>query len=86
MDTTSSALSRILHILAQHPDAQTKLREEVTAARQSGGDLDYNGLDRLPFLDAVIRESLRLCVCRPSKPIVFSKLNFDAKTDIRQSP
>ncbi|KAF7976161.1 hypothetical protein HWV62_7483 [Athelia sp. TMB] len=67
MDTTSSALSRILHILAQHPDAQTRLRDEVTAARQSGGDLDYNGLDRLPFLDAVIRESLRLY---PPVPVV----------------
>ncbi|KZP32059.1 cytochrome P450 [Athelia psychrophila] len=66
-DTTSSALSRILHLLSQYPDVQTKLRREITAAREYGGDLDYNGLDRLPYLDAVIRETLRLF---PPVPIV----------------
>ncbi|KZP32004.1 cytochrome P450 [Athelia psychrophila] len=59
-DTTSSALSHILHLLAQHPDMQTKLCREIIEARERGGDLDYNALDRLPYLDAIIRETLRL--------------------------
>nr|VWO98254.1 Non-specific serine/threonine protein kinase (EC [Ganoderma boninense] len=65
MDTTSNALSRILHLLAQHPDAQEKLRAELIAA-QGGPDgdgdasLSYDALDKLPYLDAVCRETLRL--------------------------
>ena len=61
-DTTSSALSRALHMLAQHKDAQDRLREEVRNARQNnnGQDLDWNELDSLPYLDAVCKETLRL--------------------------
>jgi cytochrome P450 len=60
MDTTSGALARILHVLAQHPDAQERLRKEIVESRANGGDADYNDLDALPYLDAVIRETLRL--------------------------
>ncbi|PPR03310.1 hypothetical protein CVT26_007784 [Gymnopilus dilepis] len=61
-DTTSSALSRTLHMLAQHKDVQDRLREEVRNARQNnnGQDLDWNELDSLPYLDAVCKETLRL--------------------------
>ncbi|KAM5545851.1 hypothetical protein V8D89_000889 [Ganoderma adspersum] len=63
MDTTSNALSRILHLLAQHPDAQEKLRAELVEA-QGGPDGDanmsYDELDKLPYLDAVCRETLRV--------------------------
>ena len=61
MDTTANAMSRILHLLAQHPDVQEKLRQEVMEAR-TRGDLDYDALHALPFLDAVCRETLRLYV------------------------
>jgi cytochrome P450 len=60
MDTTSGALARILYVLAQHPDVQKRLRQEITESRASGDDLDYNDLLALPFLEAVIRETLRL--------------------------
>ncbi|KZP14939.1 cytochrome P450 [Athelia psychrophila] len=59
-DTTSSALSRILHLLAQHPEAQGRLRDEIRAARGQDGDLDYKKLDALQYLDVVIRETVRL--------------------------
>ena len=59
-DTTSSALARMLHVLAIHQDAQSMLRNEVTAARLERGDLSYNDLMTLPYLDAVVRETLRL--------------------------
>lgn len=59
-DTTSGALSRIFHLLAQHPKAQDRLRKEIVEARAKGGDLDYNELSMLPYLDAIIRETLRL--------------------------
>lgn len=60
MDTTSNALSRILHILAQHPDVQNKLRNELLEAAQRDGSVSYDALMQLPFLDAVCRETLRL--------------------------
>ncbi|KAH9857430.1 cytochrome P450 [Lenzites betulinus] len=59
MDTTSNALTRILHVLAEHPAEQERLRAEVTEAR-NGNDIAYDALDRLPFLDAVCRETLRV--------------------------
>ena len=59
-DTTTSSLSRILYILSMRQDIQTKVREEVTAARREYGDLDYDTLVSLPYLDAVCRETLRL--------------------------
>ncbi|KAJ3767707.1 cytochrome P450 [Lentinula raphanica] len=61
-DTTSSALSRLLFLLAKHPEVQEKLRQEVIEARRNnnGEDLSYNEINSLPYLDAVCRESLRL--------------------------
>ncbi|KAF9230507.1 cytochrome P450 [Melanogaster broomeanus] len=59
-DTTSGALSRTLLILAQHPEAQDRLREEVKQAKADKGNLSYDDLVNLPYLDAVCRETLRL--------------------------
>ena len=59
-DTTSSALSRILHLLAEHPNVQEKLRAEIVEARRERGDLDFDDLFQLPYLEAVCRETLRL--------------------------
>lgn len=62
MDTTSSALARTLHLLSEHQDVQDRLREEVLNAYKSSasGDLDYDTLHELPYLEAVCRETLRL--------------------------
>ncbi|CAE6456781.1 unnamed protein product [Rhizoctonia solani] len=60
-DTTSAALARTLHLLAQYPEAQDRLRAEVRKAHgMHGKDLDYDQLNSLKYLDAVCRESLRL--------------------------
>ncbi|KAI0791025.1 cytochrome P450 [Abortiporus biennis] len=58
-DTTSQALTRTLCLLAENPDIQQKLREEVTAA-MGETDLPYDEIMELPFLDAICRETLRL--------------------------
>ncbi|TCD69775.1 cytochrome P450-dit2 [Steccherinum ochraceum] len=59
-DTTSTALTQILHTLAEHPDAQDKLREEIREASRDG-DIPYDELvDRMPYMDAICRETLRL--------------------------
>ncbi|KAJ4480000.1 cytochrome P450 [Lentinula aciculospora] len=62
MDTTSSGMSRILHLLALHPEVQDKMREEIVKARRErqGSQFSYDELVGLPYLDAVCRETLRL--------------------------
>ena len=65
-DTTTSAMSTMLWVLAQNPDIQERLRDEVRAARKGAmsntgvSDLDYDTLIGLPYLDGFIRETFRL--------------------------
>ena len=68
MDTTASALARLLYLLAQDEAVQDRLRQEIAAATDrhmqifgsDDRDLTYEELFGLPFLDAVCRETLRL--------------------------
>ncbi|KAK7060613.1 hypothetical protein VNI00_001379 [Paramarasmius palmivorus] len=59
-ETTAGTLSRILYQMAILPDAQARLRKEVTDARKANGDLDLEALMALPYLDAICKETLRL--------------------------
>ncbi|KAH9941744.1 cytochrome P450 [Epithele typhae] len=71
-ETSTSALSRILWILSRDQSAQARLRSEILAvklahAAASGHDgpwesvhLPYDTLMALPYLDAVLRETLRV--------------------------
>lgn len=59
MDTTSNGLALILTRLAEHPDAQQRLRKEITE-KCGDKELDFDMLMSLPYLDAVCRETLRL--------------------------
>ncbi|KAG8743051.1 cytochrome P450-dit2 [Ceratobasidium sp. 414] len=57
----NTAVSRILNILADNPDIQVKLREEIRhyfAEHQD--DTNHDALLELPYLDAVVRETLRM--------------------------
>ncbi|CCM06148.1 uncharacterized protein FIBRA_09621 [Fibroporia radiculosa] len=73
VDTTSNALSRILHILAERKDVQDKLRKEILEAN-AGEGLSYDELDQLPILDSVCRETLRVY---PPAPIIFRQAYQD---------
>ncbi|KAF7357253.1 putative cytochrome P450 4d20 [Mycena sanguinolenta] len=60
-ETTATALAQILYLLAQNPDVQDRLRAELSEAQQrDAGDINYDHLMQLPYLDAVCRETLRL--------------------------
>ncbi|TFY68014.1 hypothetical protein EVG20_g3720 [Dentipellis fragilis] len=74
MDTVSSVLCRILQNLALHPSAQDRLRSELNEAINAKGDLDYDDLYALPYLDAICRETLRLY---PPVPIFFRTTRED---------
>ncbi|KAI0070430.1 cytochrome P450 [Panus rudis PR-1116 ss-1] len=62
METTSGALARLLHLLAQHQDVQDRLRQEIRTAKHEHNDQDipYDTLVSLPYMEAVCREALRL--------------------------
>ncbi|KAI0631631.1 cytochrome P450 [Trametes polyzona] len=66
-DTTSNALTLILECLAKHPEAQDRLQAELLEAKQrhEGGDIPYDELMALPYLDAVCVETLRVHVPAP---------------------
>ncbi|KAJ7314772.1 cytochrome P450 [Mycena albidolilacea] len=65
-DTTSSAMNRMLHILAMYPDVQEKLRSEILAAPEH---LDHDTLTVLPYLDGIVHEILRLAMADTVLPL-----------------
>lgn len=62
-ETSSTSLNWILYELAQHPEAQRKVREEIQALRAESdsaspnGDLSVGDLDNMPYTQAVIKAS-----------------------------
>ncbi|KAJ3530088.1 hypothetical protein NM688_g7759 [Phlebia brevispora] len=72
-DTTSNAMARILQLLAEHPDAQDKLRAELSAESETG-DIPHDRLLELPYLDAICRETLRLY---PPAPMALREPSAD---------
>lgn len=76
-DTTSNALSRVIHLLSKDILIQERLRAEIIEARERNGgeDLDYDMLVQLPLLGAVCRETLRL---HPPIPLVMRQARADA--------
>ncbi len=45
--------------MALNPHVQDKLYEEVNAVADKNGDIDYDTLMKLPYLDSVLSETLR---------------------------
>ncbi|KAG0709098.1 cytochrome P450 [Suillus ampliporus] len=70
-DSTALTMSWCIHLLSLHPDIQGRLRHELSSlspcasnsALMSGYSAQSHAeaIDGLPFLDAVVRETLRLC-------------------------
>lgn len=60
-DTTACTLSFTFLLLAQHPDAQAKLHEEVAAKfADKSGYATVGDVADMPYLNGVIMESLRM--------------------------
>jgi len=60
-ETTSNALVWTIHLLTIHTEFQHRLREEIIGSLNGeAGEPDPGVLDRLPFLDKVFREVMRL--------------------------
>ncbi|KAL1765729.1 cytochrome P450 3A9 [Sigmodon hispidus] len=59
-ETTSSALSFALYLLATHPDVQKKLQDEIDAALPNKAPATYDTLVQMEYLEMVVNETLRL--------------------------
>ncbi|KAF5392632.1 hypothetical protein D9757_002131 [Collybiopsis confluens] len=82
-DTTALSLTFCLYYLATHSDIQTRLRLELaqpsvpnSAQSSNFEDVSYDTLDSRPFLDAVVKETLRLA------PPVHGTLRTATKSDL----
>jgi cytochrome P450 len=63
-ETTASAMAWAVYCLCKHPDAQTRLRDEIRSelgsALKDGGQISSAEIDRLPYLNAVLQETMRI--------------------------
>ncbi|CAE7227428.1 unnamed protein product [Rhizoctonia solani] len=60
-ETTSTAVSRVLEVLAHRSNVQVRLREELRQYFEANPDeTHHDGLLELPYLDGIVREVLRL--------------------------
>ena len=57
-DTSSSALTWWIGLMATHPEIADRLRDEIASATASGSTLEQ--IARLPYLNATIKEAMRL--------------------------
>eukprot|EP00071_Canis_lupus_P052635 XP_538254.3 25-hydroxyvitamin D-1 alpha hydroxylase, mitochondrial [Canis lupus familiaris] len=75
VDTVSNTLSWALYELARHPDVQTALHSEITAALGPGSSAHPSAaaLSQLPLLKAVVKEVLRLYPVVPGNSRVPDK-------------
>ncbi|KAH8368155.1 hypothetical protein KR084_007751 [Drosophila pseudotakahashii] len=65
VDTTTASMSFVLYALAKHPETQSCLRKELQELpMEVSSDLDT--LNELPYLDALIKEVLRLYTIVPT--------------------
>jgi cytochrome P450 len=74
-ETTATSLAWIVWHLLNHPEAMETLRQEI-ADVTGGGPLEAQHLPRLEYLDAVIKESMRLT---PVATMVARRLHAPAR-------
>nr|XP_006998799.1 cytochrome P450 3A13-like [Peromyscus maniculatus bairdii] len=59
-ETTSTALSFIMYLLAIHPNVQKKLQHEIDAVLPNKEPTTYEALVEMEYLDMVVNETMRL--------------------------
>ncbi|EQC25878.1 hypothetical protein SDRG_16251 [Saprolegnia diclina VS20] len=73
-DTTSTGMAYTLYLLATHPEVQAKAVAEIDTVVGMSGAITYEVLQLLPYLNAVLTESLRLF---PPTPVTSRHLETD---------
>ena len=59
-DTTSSAMTFSLLLLAHHPEVQQKLFEEIGEFASDDQSLSIETYNKMPYLDQVLKKSMRI--------------------------
>ncbi|XP_071933362.1 cytochrome P450 76T24 isoform X2 [Coffea arabica] len=77
-DTTSSTVEWAMVELLRSPDKKEKARAEIREVIGQGKSVKESDISRLPYLQAVVKETLRL---HPPAPIVPRKADTDIEVD-----
>lgn len=64
-ETTATTLCGALNYLAAHPDKRSSLAREIRETFQAREEMTLDALRDLPYLNAVLQETLRLCPAIP---------------------
>ncbi|KAH7381206.1 cytochrome P450 [Phaeosphaeria sp. MPI-PUGE-AT-0046c] len=73
-ETTASAMSWAVYLLCKNLDVQTRLREEIRANLDLNGEVNSAEIDRLPYLNAVLNETMRVF---PPVPLTLREASHD---------
>jgi len=82
-DTTSSALSWLIWLLARHPDALRRAQEEVRRIAPAAAHFSIEQMDQLEYIDACAHEAMRL---KPPAPFIPLQANHDCVVGDVQLP
>ncbi len=61
-ESPANVLAFIIHNLINNPEIQEKLIEEVDNLYNEDSDFNYNAMSKLPFTEAVVKETFRLVI------------------------
>eukprot|EP01117_Protostelium_nocturnum_P014325 TRINITY_DN5447_c0_g1_i1.p1 TRINITY_DN5447_c0_g1~~TRINITY_DN5447_c0_g1_i1.p1 ORF type:complete len:509 (+),score=127.75 TRINITY_DN5447_c0_g1_i1:211-1527(+) len=59
-DTTAHTLSWVFYLLAQRPDVEAKLLEEIKGGMGDSDHISYEKLGQLKYMNAIIKETMRV--------------------------
>jgi len=88
-DTTTSALTMVMHLLAQNQDWQEQLRGQILSSNIN--ELNYDQLDAIPLIEYTFNEVLRMyppvvgVIRRTTRPCEIAGHKLDAHTVVMTS-
>ncbi|XP_063700621.1 probable cytochrome P450 313a4 [Culicoides brevitarsis] len=77
-ETSAITISHVILMLAMHPEVDSRLYKELSENFKVGDTIDHHLLKKLPYLDMVFKETLRLF---PTVPIVLRQANKEKFID-----
>jgi cytochrome P450 len=67
-DTTAGTVSWAIHFITEHPEVQSRIRDEVDRELAGRPAADFATVGSLAYVDAVVQEAMRI---RPVVPLMF---------------
>lgn len=76
-ETTATALSGATNLLATHPHVFAKLAQEVRSSFNEENEIDLHSVQRLEYLIAVLKETMRFYPPAPTPALRVTKPSGD---------